>query len=201
MLANSSEWGPMIQNLELKELCTLVLDRTLNDQDKYQTGLTKIFFRAGILAALEALRGEKLNSLAIVIQKNMRRRVAVKKYRDLRAATIKIQTWWRGILARRFVEGVRRKVAAIRLQTATRRFVQRRNFLQVRNGIIRLQSRMSFMVAGRCCTDMAQRLVGLRQDICTPARGAIMRSLYYKALCVDCASLIDTSLIESSVLT
>ncbi|KAI0736473.1 P-loop containing nucleoside triphosphate hydrolase protein [Fomitopsis betulina] len=140
MLANSSEWGPMIQNLELKELCTLVLDRTLNDQDKYQTGLTKIFFRAGILAALEALRGEKLNSLAIVIQKNMRRRVAVKKYRDLRAATIKIQTWWRGILARRFVEGVRRKVAAIRLQTATRRFVQRRNFLQVRNGIIRLQS-------------------------------------------------------------
>lgn len=141
MLAHSSEWGPMIQNLELKALCTLVLDRMLNDPDKYQTGLTKIFFRAGILAALESLRGEKLNSLATVIQKNMRRRMAVRKYRDLRRATIKIQTWWRGILARRFVEGVRREVAAIRLQTVARRFVQRHNFLQVRNGIVRLQSR------------------------------------------------------------
>lgn len=152
MLAHSSEWGPMIQNLELKALCTLVLDRTLNDQDKYQTGLTKIFFRAGILAALESLRGEKLNSLATVIQKNMRRRVAVNKYRNLRRATVKIQTWWRGILARRFVEGVRREVAAIRLQTVTRRFVQRRNFLQVRNGIVRLQSRMSSTRFSRCCT-------------------------------------------------
>lgn len=150
MLAHSSEWGPMIQNLELKALCTLILDRTLNDPDKYQTGLTKIFFRAGILAALESLRGEKLNSLATVIQKNMRRRMAVKKYRDLRRATIKIQTWWRGILARRFVEGVRREVAAIRLQTAARRFIQRHNFLQVRNGIVRLQSRMFYVASCQC---------------------------------------------------
>ena len=106
--------------------------------------------RAGILAALESLRGEKLNSLATVIQKNMRRRMAVKKYCDLRRATIKIQTWWRGILARRFVEGVRREVAAIRLQTAARRFIQRHNLLQVRNGIVRLQSRMFYVASCKC---------------------------------------------------
>lgn len=143
----------MIQNLELKGLCILVLDRALHDPDKYQTGLTKIFFRAGILAALESLRGEKLNSLATVIQKNMRRRMAVKQFQDLRRATVKIQTWWRGILARRFVEGVRREVAAVRLQTAARRFVQRRSFLQVRNGIVRLQSRM--------CSDLSEQRLSL----------------------------------------
>lgn len=131
----------MTQNLQLQPLCNLILERTINDPDKYQSGLTKIFFRAGMLAALESLRSGRLNALVTVVQKNMRRRMAVKKYKELRQATIKIQTWWRGILARRFVESVRRTTAACRLQTAARRFVQRRRFVDIRTGIIRLQSR------------------------------------------------------------
>ena len=141
MLVHSSEWKPMIQNLELQQLCNLILERTINDPDKYQAGLTKIFFRAGMLAALESLRSGRLNALVTIVQKNMRRRMAVKKYQELRSATIKIQTWWRGILARRFVEGVRRTTAATRLQTAVRRYVQRRRFLDIRGGIIKFQSR------------------------------------------------------------
>jgi myosin-5 len=135
----------MIQTMELKPLCSLILEKTLNDPDKYQSGLTKIFFRAGMLAALESLRSEKLNALVTVVQKNMRRRMAVKKYHELRRATIKIQTWWRGISARRFVESIRRNVAAVRLQTGIRRFIQRSNFLQTRHSIILFQSRMYFM--------------------------------------------------------
>ncbi|TFY67201.1 hypothetical protein EVJ58_g1777 [Rhodofomes roseus] len=178
MLAHSSEWGPMIQNLELKSLCTLVLDRTLNDSDKYQTGLTKIFFRAGILAALESMRGEKLNSLATVIQKNMRRRVAVRRYQELRAATVKIQTWWRGILARRFVEGVRREVAAIRLQAVARRFVQRRKLLQVRNGVIRLQSQVRGAQARRLFANSRRNnAVILLQSL---SRGILVRRAHHE---------------------
>ena len=142
MLVHSSKWQPMIQNLELQQRCNLILENTINDPDKYQPGLTKIFFRAGMLAALESLRSERLNSLVTVVQKNMRRKMAMKKYQELRRATIKIQTWWRGILARRFVEGVRRTVAATRLQTLVRRYVQRRRFLEIRNGIVLFQSRM-----------------------------------------------------------
>ncbi|KAJ8590360.1 hypothetical protein M405DRAFT_851759 [Rhizopogon salebrosus TDB-379] len=142
MLVPSSDWQPMIQNMELKPLCSLILEKTLNDPDKYQSGLTKIFFRAGMLAALESLRSEKLNALVTVVQKNMRRRMAVKKYHELRRATIKIQTWWRGISARRFVESIRRNVAAVRLQTGIRRFIQRSNFLQTRHSIILFQSRI-----------------------------------------------------------
>lgn len=145
MLVHSSEWGGMISNLELKPLCSLILERTINDPEKYQPGLTKIFFRAGMLAALEALRSGRLNALVTIVQKNMRRRMAMKKYKELRAATIKIQTWWRGILARRLVERIRREVAATRLQTAIRSHAQRRKFLDIRHSVIRLQSRKVFV--------------------------------------------------------
>ncbi|KAI0792931.1 P-loop containing nucleoside triphosphate hydrolase protein [Abortiporus biennis] len=142
MLVKSEEWDSMIRNLELKPLCALILERTINDPDKYQSGLTKIFFRAGMLAALESLRAGRLNYLVTIIQKNMRRRMAVKRYRELRAATIKIQTWWRGVMARKFVQGVRRTAAATRLQTAIRRYTQRKKFLDIRTTIIRFQSRV-----------------------------------------------------------
>lgn len=142
MLVPSADWQPMIQHMELRPLCSLILERTINDPDKYQSGLTKIFFRAGMLAALESLRSEKLNALVTVVQKNMRRRMAVKKYQELRRATIKIQTWWRGILARRLVENIRRDFAARRLQTGIRRFIQRSNFLQTRRSTVLFQSRI-----------------------------------------------------------
>ena len=141
MLVSSSQWGPLIQKLELRQLCSLILNTTINDPDKYQAGKTKIFFRAGMLAALESLRANRLNAMVTVVQKNMRRHMAVKKYRQMRNAAIKIQTWWRGIAARRFVQNLRRETAAIRFQRAARRFVQRKRFVDIRTAVIRFQSR------------------------------------------------------------
>ena len=141
MLVPSTEWFTMIQNLELQKLCSLILEKTINDTDKYQNGLTKIFFRAGMLAALESLRSERLNALVVVIQKNMRRCMAMKKYQRMRHAAIRIQTWWRVIMAKAFVEGVRKLTAAIKLQTASRRFIQRRNFKSISASVARIQSR------------------------------------------------------------
>lgn len=141
MLVHSSEWEPMIKNLELKPLCARILEKTINDSDKYQPGLTKIFFRPGMLAALESLRSNRLNQLVTIVQKNMRRKMAVKKYQELRKATIKIQTWWRGLLARKLVEKVRRDAAATRLQRGLRRYLQRRRFLSIRKSVVAVQSR------------------------------------------------------------
>ena len=140
MLVTSTIWSPMIKQLEIKQLCSLILKETINDEDKYQAGLTKIFFRAGMLAALESLRSERLNSLVTLVQKNVRRRLAVKKYKALRNAAITIQTWWRGILARKLVEQIRKEVNARRLQTVLRRYIQRKKFLVIRHAIICLQS-------------------------------------------------------------
>lgn len=131
----------MIKQLEIKPLCSLILKKTINDEDKYQAGLTKIFFRAGMLAALESLRSDKLNSLVTLVQKNVRRKMAVKRYQAMRNATIKIQTWWRAILARRLVGRIRREVTARKLQTAIRRYLQRRKFLALRQAVVLFQSR------------------------------------------------------------
>jgi myosin-5 len=141
MLVPSSDWSPMIHKLQLKPLCSLILKKTINDPDKYQNGLTKIFFRAGMLAALESLRSDRLNTMVTVVQKNMRRRMAVKHYQELRRSTIKIQTWWRGILARKFVAHIRREVSARRLQTGIRRFIQRKRFLDTSHSVVLIQSR------------------------------------------------------------
>jgi myosin-5 len=131
----------MIQSMELNGLCSLILEKTINDPDKYQNGKTKIFFRAGMLAALEALRADRLNAMVTVVQKNMRRHMCVKRYREMRIATIKIQTWWRGVMAKRLVAQVRRETAAIRFQRAARRYIQRRRFMEVRTAVVRFQSR------------------------------------------------------------
>ncbi|KAF9496078.1 hypothetical protein BDN71DRAFT_1446807 [Pleurotus eryngii] len=142
MLVPSSIWQPMIQALDLKNLCAVILEKTINDPDKYQSGLTKIFFRSGMLAALESLRSARLNAMVTVVQKNMRRHMAMVKYRELRAATIKIQTWWRGIMAKKFVEVVRRNVNAQRIQTICRRYLQRKQFADTRRAIVLFQSRV-----------------------------------------------------------
>ena len=134
----------MIQSMELNKLCAIILEKTIADPDMYQNGLTKIFFRAGMLAALESMRSGRLNALVTVVQKNMRRRMAVKRYKELRTATIKIQTWWRGILARKLVENMKKQACALRVQTAIRRFVQRKRFVDVRRSVVLVQSRKSF---------------------------------------------------------
>lgn len=141
MLVPSSVWQPMIQAMDLKRLCSAILEKTIADPDMYQSGLTKIFFRAGMLAALESLRADRLNSLITIVQKNMRRRMAVKNYQTIRQATIKIQAWWRGILAKRLVENIRREVSAIRLQTGIRRYIQRKRLADNKRAIILFQSR------------------------------------------------------------
>jgi myosin-5 len=140
MLAASTEWASKIQNMQLQELCSVILSKAIPDTDKYQSGLTKIFFRPGMLASLESMRSARLNAMVTLVQKNVRRQLAVKKYRKMRAAAIKIQTWWRGIAAKRFVEGIRKEASALRLQRVVRRFVQRKKFLRIRTSVVLIQS-------------------------------------------------------------
>lgn len=141
MLTKSAIWVTTIKQNKIRELCLAILNATIKDEDKYQSGLTKIFFRAGMLALLEGQRSDRLNELVTIVQKNMRRKMAVKKYQELRSATIRIQTWWRGRLAQKFVNGVRKEATAIRLQKAIRRFLRRKEFLDTRNAVVRIQSR------------------------------------------------------------
>lgn len=171
----------MIQAMDLRSLCSTILAKTIADPDKYQNGLTKIFFRAGMLAALESLRSDRLNAMVTVVQKNMRRRMAVKKYAELRKATIKIQTWWRGVQAKLLVRSIRREVSAIRLQTGIRRFIQRKYFVDTKQAITLFQSRMCTMTRAiylflcfhrraRCTSTAALRSQEKRSGCHSPAK-------------------------------
>ena len=141
MLVSSATWNN--PGAEVKSLCGSILAKAIQEEDKYQVGLTKIFFRAGMLAFLESQRSDKLNAMVTLVQKNFRRRMAVKKFQQMKHACIRIQTWWRGIMAQRFVQKIRREVAAMRIQTACRMFVQRHKFNGIRNAVIKIQSRKS----------------------------------------------------------
>lgn len=138
MLINSQHWQK-----DLKDVCSLILDATIKEEDKYQVGLTKIFFRTGMLAYLEGLRADRLNTLVTLVQKNLKRRVARKQYLALRGSTVKIQTWWRGVQAKKLVQSIRREAAVVKIQKISRGFVQRRAYLRQRDSAVKIQSSTS----------------------------------------------------------
>ncbi len=74
------------------------------DQDKYQFGKNKIFFRAGQVAYLEKLRSDKLRMACVRIQKTIRCWLARKTYLRMRESAVTIQRHVRGHQARWWVE-------------------------------------------------------------------------------------------------
>ena len=115
----------------------------MKDEDKYQVGLTKIFFRAGLLASFEQFRVDRLNALATLMQKNFQRHMAVKRYQNLRRAAIGIQTVWRMVLAKRLAEERRREVAAGVLQRFAKGILLRKSYQSSLRSIITVQARQS----------------------------------------------------------
>ncbi|KAG0015206.1 Myosin type-2 heavy chain 1, partial [Podila clonocystis] len=134
MLVNSEHWG-----FDTQKMCSAILEATIKEADKYQVGLTKIFFRAGLLAYMEKLRTDKLNAYATLIQKNMRRFVCKKRYQIVRRAAIKLQCLARKLQAEKAMRELRQERSALLLQTFLRGYVQRKKFVDSRNHVLRLQ--------------------------------------------------------------
>ncbi|XP_052007771.1 unconventional myosin-Va-like [Xyrauchen texanus] len=108
-----------------KMTCKNVLEKLVEDQDKYQFGKTKIFFRAGQVAYLEKLRADKLRAACIRIQKTIRCWLARKNYLRMKHAATTIQRYIRGYQARCLANFLRRTRAAIIIQKYQRMYVQR----------------------------------------------------------------------------
>ncbi|KAF9393311.1 Myosin type-2 heavy chain 1 [Podila verticillata] len=134
MLVNSEHWG-----FDTQKMCSAILEATIKEADKYQVGLTKIFFRAGLLAYMEKLRTDKLNAYATLIQKNMRRFVCQKRYLIVRRAAVKLQSLARKLQAEKAMRELRQERSALLLQTFLRGYVQRKKFVDSRNHVLRLQ--------------------------------------------------------------
>ncbi|XP_066541823.1 unconventional myosin-Va [Hoplias malabaricus] len=122
-----------------KMTCRNVLEKLVQDPDKYQFGKTKIFFRAGQVAYLEKLRADKLRAACIRIQKTIRCWLARKKYLRMRNAAINIQRHVRGYQARCLAKFLRRTRAAIIIQKYQRMFVARRNYKRKQAAALAMQ--------------------------------------------------------------
>ena len=139
MLVPSQSWTS-----EIREMANAILKKALGQGterglDKYQLGLTKIFFRAGMLAFLENLRTTRLNDCAILIQKNLRCKYYRRKYLEARNSIISLQTLSRGYHARQRAEDVRRVRAATNIQTVWRGHKEKKRFNEIRNNIMLVQ--------------------------------------------------------------
>ena len=86
MLVPSSSRTSEIWDMTNKILTSVLGDSKSEGLDKYQLGLTEIFFGADLLAILENLRTTCLNHCATVIQKNLKAKYYCRKYLEARSA-------------------------------------------------------------------------------------------------------------------
>ncbi|KAI8390959.1 P-loop containing nucleoside triphosphate hydrolase protein [Radiomyces spectabilis] len=138
-LVNSKYWDPNT-NPDIHNLCTVILDTYIQDPDKYQVGLTKIFFRAGQLAYMEKLRSDRWNECTILLQKNMRRFIVRLRYLRMKDIAIRLQQIARKKMGVRKLELLRQEKAAIKIQTAWRRYIARKRYLQQKMFTVQLQA-------------------------------------------------------------
>lgn len=140
MLVPSLQWTP-----EIRSMADAILSKAFgpgrnNATDKYQLGLTKIFFRAGMLAYLENLRTSRLNEAAVMIQKNLRAKYYRHKYLDARKSIVAFQALTRAHLARRRAEDARRVKNATIIQRVWRGQKERKKYTQIRSSITLFQA-------------------------------------------------------------
>ncbi|KAI7015055.1 myosin-2, partial [Hortaea werneckii] len=136
MLISSQQW-----TTEIRDMANAILSKALGEgkndgTDKYQLGLTKIFFRAGMLAFLENLRSNRLNDAAIMIQKNLRAKYWRRRYLEATDSVKAFQALCRAFVARERTEDLRRQKGATTIQRVWRGQKERKNFLRIRNDLI-----------------------------------------------------------------
>uniref|UniRef100_A0A8C5AQV4 Myosin VB n=1 Tax=Gadus morhua TaxID=8049 RepID=A0A8C5AQV4_GADMO len=127
-------------NSDKKLVCRNLLATLIKDEDKFQFGKTKIFFRAGQVAYLEKLRADKFRSACIKIQKTVRGWLQRLRYRKIRRSAVLLQRYGRGYMARRYAEQLRLTRAAVICQKQCRMVRDRRAFLRVRRAVVTIQA-------------------------------------------------------------
>ena len=123
VLVPSKLWD--MSSLEkVRDLAQIILNATV-EKDQYHFGLTKVFFRAGVLASFEQMRRNVLNERTRTIQTAWRRYSAQSRYTALRHGVLTLQSNVRRRLAQARFQAARRERFVLQLQVAARALLQR----------------------------------------------------------------------------
>ena len=136
MLIKSTEWTTEIRDMAMAILRKALGAAKNDSSDKYQLGLTKIFFRAGMLAFLENLRTNKLNEAAIMIQKNLRAKYHRRRYLEAIDSIKAFQSLARGEMARQRAEEARQQRSATTIQRVWKGQKERKRYVRFRHDLI-----------------------------------------------------------------
>ncbi|XP_075714102.1 unconventional myosin-Va isoform X1 [Rhinoderma darwinii] len=163
-----------------RQTCKNVLEKLIVDQDKYQFGKTKIFFRAGQVAYLEKIRADKLRMACIRIQKTIRGWLLRKKYLRMKKAAICIQRYVRGYQARCYAQFLRRTRAAILIQKFQRMYVVRQKYRRIQSVTLSLQT----YLRGYAARKRYQQMLRIHKAtiIQKHARGWLARKAYKRSM-------------------
>ncbi|XP_058105596.1 myosin-9-like isoform X4 [Magnolia sinica] len=132
-------------NYDEKVACRKLLEK--KGLKGFQIGKTKVFLRAGQMAELDARRAEVLNNAAKCIQHQIQTHITRKKFVELRKATIHVQSLWRGRLACKLYDRMRREAAAVRIQKNLRRHQARKAYTRMKMSVLFLQTGFRAMAA------------------------------------------------------
>ncbi|CAJ1976262.1 unnamed protein product [Sphenostylis stenocarpa] len=127
----------MEANCDEKTGCQKILEKM--GLKGYQIGKTKVFLRAGQMAELDAQRAQVLSNAAKVIQRRVRTHQARRHYLALRKKTIYLQSRWRGRLACKLYDHLRREAAAMKIQKNIRRYEARKAYKELHVSVLTLQ--------------------------------------------------------------
>ncbi|XP_064645972.1 unconventional myosin-Va-like isoform X4 [Lineus longissimus] len=133
---------------DTQKSCKNILEKLIQDPDKFQFGKTKIFFRAGQVAYLEKLRADKLRACGVMIQKHIRGWLQRRKYVKIKRTVLLSQMYGRGFLARKKALFLRRTRAATTIQKHWRGYIQYTQYMRVRCAVLTIQA-FSRGMAGR----------------------------------------------------
>ena len=143
--------------------CESILKSVITERDKFQVGISKIFFRAGQVAYLENMRADKMKNSAIQIQACVKGWLQRKKYLKLRKVTLTLQSsirrfiskqlylklrltaavmqsYIRGNKARQLFMILKRNAMAVRIQKAYRGYRARKGYNKYMRAVVLLQS-------------------------------------------------------------
>ncbi|KAK3159258.1 hypothetical protein QOZ80_2AG0147890 [Eleusine coracana subsp. coracana] len=157
--------------------------------DNFQLGRTKVFLRAGQIAILDMRRAEVLDNAARHIQGRFRTFITRKEFMKVKEASISIQAYCRGCLARKMFTIRRETAAAIIVQKYVRRWLLRRAYHQAYFAALFIQSYIRGFIARRYFSAIREHRAALLIQSMWRKRNVVMLFQHYRqaTVMIQCA--------------